>query len=146
MTRAAGAGSPVTTPTPDSGCHTSQSSRVAPGSTRPRASAEPPATSSVASGTKTRCACRLARTIRISSTQNVIACPAISCLTMSGGGADQRSGAATTSAQCLDLGQHLGDRRLRVAEQHLGVLLVVELVLDAREAGVHRALEDDHRV
>ena len=38
------------------------------------------------------------------------------------------------------------DGRLRVAEQHRRLRVVVELVFDAREAGVHRALDHDHRL
>src|SRR5271154_677793 len=45
-----------------------------------------------------------------------------------------------------ELCRYLRDRRLRVPEQHGGLRLVVELVFDACEPGVHRALDHDHRM
>ena len=55
-----------------------------------------------------------------------------------------RSGTARGLPQLLDRCEHGGHGLLRVAEQQRGVLVVEERVVDAGEAGVHRALEHDH--
>src|SRR5438067_258311 len=52
---------------------------------------------------------------------------------------------ASTALYLRELRADLADRALGVAEQHRGLGVVVELVFDAREAGVHRALDHDHR-
>src|SRR5213594_2507037 len=43
----------------------------------------------------------------------------------------------------LELVHDAGDRFLRVAEQHPGLRVEVELIVDAGEAGLHRAFDDD---
>src|SRR5450830_277537 len=47
--------------------------------------------------------------------------------------------------QRRELGCDLAHSRLGVPEEHRRLRVEVELVLDAREARVHRALDDDHR-
>src|SRR3954463_10381935 len=49
------------------------------------------------------------------------------------------------TSELLELFGDLAHRRLGVAEQHRGLLVVEERVVDACEAGVHGALEHDHR-
>src|SRR5437868_3206150 len=50
-----------------------------------------------------------------------------------------------TSKQRLHLPNHLRQALLGVAEEHHALLVVVEVVIDAGEAGAHAALEDDDR-
>src|SRR6202035_1444410 len=45
-----------------------------------------------------------------------------------------------------ELGRDLTHGRLRVTEEHRGLRVEIELVLDPSEAGVHRALDHDHRL
>src|SRR6266566_4165122 len=55
---------------------------------------------------------------------------------------------AVSQSWSSDLAELRGDLchgELRVAEQHRGLRVVVELVFDAGETWVHRALDDDHR-
>src|SRR5713101_7779294 len=46
-------------------------------------------------------------------------------------------------SRLLELVHDARDRFLRVAEQHPGLRVEVELVVDAGEAGLHRALDDN---
>ncbi len=64
------------------------------------------------------------------------------------GGAKVRAVAASRAARSdvLQLGDDLRQRLLGVAEQHLRLGVVIELVVDTRVAGAHRALEHDHVV
>src|SRR4051812_26855625 len=43
----------------------------------------------------------------------------------------------------LQLRHDAADGLLRIAEQHSGLWVEVQIVVDAREAGLHRALDDD---
>src|SRR5437899_10990422 len=59
--------------------------------------------------------------------------------------ASRTSAGGTQRLYLRELCADLADCALGVAEQHRGLGVVVELVFDARETGVHRALDHDHR-
>src|SRR5207249_4323321 len=43
----------------------------------------------------------------------------------------------------LQLRDHLRHRLLRIAEEHAGLRIEIQIVVDPREAGLHRTLDDD---